>query len=84
MKKEQEFTEADQKIHDEMLFKLKDLVDFLNANKFGYWLTVGRKGQAANYCGGSRGDVTGAVISLTQRNEEIASLLQKALIESLE
>jgi hypothetical protein len=74
---------SNQEIHDEMLVKLKDLVEHLNKNGFGYWITIGREGTSANYCGGKKGDVLGAATHLLERNTEIASLLQKALIESL-
>jgi len=73
----------DQELHDEMLARLTSLVEYLQANDFGYWLTVGRLGTAANYCGGNKAEVVGAVTNLTERNPQIAGTLRQALDEGL-
>jgi hypothetical protein len=78
-----EFSKKDQELHDEIVIKLQALSKDLKRAGFGYWLTVGRKGQAANYCGGPKDDVVGAVVNLAERNPELAHALQCALDESL-
>jgi len=69
--------------HKELIAKLAGLVDFLQRNGFGYWLSVGKDGQGANYCGGKVHDVVDVVSDLASRNEQVAKLLQDALNESL-
>jgi hypothetical protein len=77
------YTKEDEEMHDRMLEKLKPLIDYATDNGFGFWVTIGRKGQAANYCGGGMDDVIGAVTDLVERNPQVAYILKSSIEDSL-